>query len=82
MAALHNTNEIKLMLRNLISEMYNKGEIHVFNRKQVDMIIERIFYKLNPINMPDIADIKQLIKKETSKKTLFFVNGKVRRCPK
>ena len=55
----------RLMIRNLMSEMFNKSEIDVFNSKQVDMIIERIVYKIDPNNMPDIEDLKEMIKNET-----------------
>ena len=66
MTVLYDNNEIRLMLRNLMSEMYNNGEIDIFNRKQVNMIIERILYKLKPNNLPDIEDLKQLIERETA----------------
>lgn len=66
MTVLYDNNEIRLMLRNLMSEMYNNGEIDIFNRKQVNMIIERILYKLKPNNLPDIEDLKQLIVRETA----------------
>ena len=66
MAALYDKSEIRLMLRNLMSEMYNDGEIDIFSRKQVTMIIERILYKLKPNNLPDIEDLKQLIERETA----------------
>lgn len=69
MYTLHDKNEIRLMIRDMISEMYNKGKIVIFSRKQINMIIERIVYKLNADNLPDIENIKQRIKKEASKKT-------------
>ena len=58
-------NEIRLMIRTLMSEMYNEGEICVYNRKEVNMIIERIIYKIDPSNLPDIDELKKIIEKET-----------------
>ena len=72
MAALYDVNEIRLMLRNLMSEMYNDEKICIYNRKELNMIIERIIYKLDPNNLPDIQHIKQLIKKEAKKNIRIF----------
>ena len=68
MIVLFDVNEIRLMIRNLMSEMYNEGEICVYNRKEVNMIIERIVYKLDPNNMPDIEELKRMIEKGSSRK--------------
>ena len=73
MAALFDMNEIRLLIRNLMSEMYNEGEICVYNRKEVNMIIERIIYKFDPNNMPDIEELKQLIEKETMRNDLRLI---------
>ena len=65
MALIFDINEIRLMIRNLMSEMYAEGEICVYNRKEINMIIERIIYKINPSNLPDINELKMIIEKET-----------------
>lgn len=64
---------VKSIIRNLIAEMYSKVERKIFNRKQANMIVERIVYKIDANNLPDILHLRQLIQKEASKKThLFF----------
>ena len=53
------------MIRNLISEICNQAKICFYKRKEIKMIIERIIYKIDPNNMPDIGDLKKMIKEES-----------------
>ena len=59
-------NEIREMIRDLVCELYKQKHIFITSRKQVNMIVERIVYKLDPKNIPDIPKLKKLIEKETS----------------
>ena len=65
MVRLHDIKEIREMIRELMLEMHKKNEIYFTNGKEVYMIVERIIYKIDPNNMPDIEELKQLIEKET-----------------
>ena len=64
MAALYDMKEIREMIRELMFEMYNKREIYFSNRREANLIVERIIYKIDPNNIPDIEKLKQLIEKE------------------
>ena len=42
-----------------------KGRFHVSNRKDANLIITRIVYRIDPNNIPDIEELKLMIEKET-----------------
>ena len=64
MVSLHNMKEIREMIRELMVEMYNEGTIYFSSRTEANLIINRIVYKIDPNNIPDLEIIKQLIEKE------------------
>ena len=56
--------EIREMIRDLVCEFYKQKHIFITNKKQVNMIVERIVYKIDPNNIPDIEELKLMIEKE------------------
>lgn len=53
------------MIRELMIEMHNKKEIYIANKTEANRIVERIVYKIDPNNIPDIEDLKKMIEEET-----------------
>lgn len=45
-------------------ELHNKGKICVSNNREANLIINRITYKIDPNNIPDIEELKRIIEKE------------------
>ena len=56
--------EIREMIRDLVFEIYKKKQNYIANKKHVNMIVERIVYKINPNNIPEIEELKLMIEKE------------------
>ena len=52
------------MIRELMIELHQKGKIYVSNNREANLIINRITYKIDPNNMPEIEELKEMIKKE------------------
>lgn len=52
------------MIRDLVCELYKQKHIFITNKRHVNMIVERIVYKIDPNNLPDIEELKQLIEKK------------------
>ena len=53
------------MIREFKLEMHIKREIYFSNRREANMIVERISCQIDPNNIPEIGELKQLIEKET-----------------
>jgi len=64
MVSLYDMKEIREMIRDLVYELYKQKHIFITNKKQVNMIVERIVYKIDPNNIPDIEELKLMIEKE------------------
>ena len=61
---LYDMKEIREMIRDLVYELYRQKHIFITSKKHVNMIVERIVYKIDPNNIPDIEELKQVIEKE------------------